>query len=256
MSTASVDAEISGYVLAGGASSRLGRDKVLLPWNDWMGGTLLDHAIARLQQMCGSVSVCGNRSDLREHLSSHIEIIPDAIAGCGPLGGIVAALESSQTEWNLFLAVDLPLIPVEFLQGLVKYTHDGRSSMPEALCILPLVEGLPQPLCGIYHLSLALGLRRALEEGRYKIIRALNFALEKETWQEPSPVSVERDNVHSAHETAANRIQLLDVDASNLSAQPSNLQPKDWFLNINTEADLHRAQELIRDNCPGIEKEL
>lgn len=235
---------ISGYVLAGGASSRLGRDKVLLPWNDWMGGTLLDHAVVRLQQVCATVSVCGNRSDLREYLPPSIEIIRDAIAGCGPLGGIVAALESSETQWNLLLAVDLPLIPVEFLQRLIATATDGRSSASQALCILPRVNDLPQPLCGLYRRSLASGLRSALEEGKYKIMYALQHAVEHNALQDPSAISVECEDDRSTRDAA--QIVFLDINEAIPSPGPSRINPRDWFLNINTDADMLRARELLR----------
>ena len=112
--------EISGFILAGGRSSRLGRDKALLPWPpnasaEGNSQTLLQHSIDRLQCICASVSVCANRDDLPFAGT----IIPDALPGSGPLGGIVAALEHSTTEWNLMLAVDLPFLPVQVMYALV-----------------------------------------------------------------------------------------------------------------------------------------
>ena len=120
--------EISGFVLAGGRSSRLGRDKATLPWppNAFAEGnrqTLLQHSVARLQTVCSTVSVCANRDDLPFAGT----VIPDALPGSGPLGGIVAALEHTTTDWNLMLAVDLPFLPVEVLQALV-----GRARSREA----------------------------------------------------------------------------------------------------------------------------
>ena len=122
--------QMSGFVLAGGRSSRLGQDKVLLPWN---GRTLLRHAIERLHQVCGIVQVCADRTDLRDDLRlddlrtsgllSQDAQIRDAVSGAGPLGGIVAALEQSPSEWNLFLAVDLPLLPVPLLRALAEYAE-------------------------------------------------------------------------------------------------------------------------------------
>jgi molybdopterin-guanine dinucleotide biosynthesis protein A len=214
--------KISGFVLAGGRSSRLGQDKVLLPWN---GQTLLSHALWRLQQVCGTVRVCADRNDLQQHLPQSSSLIRDALPDAGPLAGIVAALEKSQTEWNLFLAVDLPLIPTELLQALTARMEGNQA----ALCIVPQVAGLPQPLCGLYHQSLAHGLRRALEEGKYKIMLAL------------------RDAVAGLGEgpdlgTPVSPVELFDAR----SFAESDLQASDWFLNINTPHDWQRAQELSR----------
>ncbi len=208
--------EISGFVLAGGRSSRLGQDKVLLPWNDQ---TLLSHSIQRLQQVCQTVRVCADRGDLD---------LPDlavryALPGTGPLSAIVSALEQSLTPWNLFLAVDLPLVPVELLKALSTRAENSR-----ALCIVPQAEGLPQPLCGLYHRSLAPGLRVALQEGKYKIMLAL------------------RDASMSASNAAPieSRVELFDVQ----KFAASYPQSREWILNINTPQDWQRARELASPN--------
>src|SRR6185437_16163172 len=102
--------DISGFILAGGKSSRFGQDKVFLPWNR---GTLLDHATDRLSQVCAAVQICSSR-ELRSQATDNktLPAIPDALPNAGPLAGIVSALENSPTEWNFFLAVDLPLVPI------------------------------------------------------------------------------------------------------------------------------------------------
>ena len=193
---------ISGFVLAGGRSSRLHQDKVLLPWN---GGTLLDHAIQRLQQVSDPVRVCADRQDLPQ------PAIPDALPNAGPLAGIVAGLEESETEWNLFLAVDLPLLPVQVLQMLALHANDSET----AVCVLPQVDGRPQPLCGLYHRALLQGLRNALNVGKYKVMLALE------------------DSIHA-----------LPLSAAHLKSLNAEQFQSDWFLNINTPNDLQRAREL------------
>lgn len=213
--------QISGFVLAGGRSSRLGQDKVLLPWN---GQTLLNHAIGRLSQVCGTVRVCADRKDLQEQLSASDSLIQDALPDAGPLAGMVAALEKSQTAWNFFLAVDLPLVPVELLEALAACAESSEATHTGTLCILPQVEGRPQPLCGLYHGSLTPGLRRALEEGKYKIMLAVREAV----------AAVE-----------ASCVELFDVQhfASMLRGQAA-LQADELFLNINTSGEMQRAREL------------
>jgi len=203
------NAGISGFVLAGGRSSRLHRDKVLLPWKE---ATLLDHAIQRLRQVGDSVCICANRDDLA---GFGLPILHDAAPHAGPLGGIVAALEQSQTPWNLFLAVDLPLLPVHLLQTLARR---AASEPAGTLCIVPQVDGLPQPLCGMYHRSLCDGLRQALNGGKYKIMHAVREA------------------------TAAipgSRVELFEV-----LSETSIDEVRDWFLNVNTPEDWERARQL------------
>lgn len=233
-----VRGEISGFVLAGGRSRRLGQDKVLLPWNGEGNNrqTLLDHAIARLGRVCGTVSICTDRTDLR-----CIEtVISDALPGSGPLGGIVAALEQTATEWNLFLAVDLPFLPVEVFEALVarvpakkKSAAARSSSLEQVACILPQVGGMEQPLCGLYHRCLATGLRKALEEGHCKIKAALREAV-------CSPTS----RPERQRGSPEFRIELWDAVGFAAAIKPfSSFDPSEWFLNVNTPEDWQRAQQ-------------
>lgn len=229
--------EISGFVLAGGRSRRLGQDKALLPWRgEGNSQTLLEHAIARLGRVCDTVSICADRNDL--HCAEIV--ISDALPGNGPLGGIVAALEQTVTEWNLFLAVDLPFLPIEVFKALVARTRaetgntPGPASAPEQVaCILPQVEGLEQPLCSLYHRGLAPGLRRALEQGIFKVTAALHEA-----------VSIPVPGPERQGGSPVLRIELWDIAGFAAAMKPSPLfDPSEWFLNINTPEDWQRAQQ-------------
>src|SRR4051812_25688997 len=93
----------SGFILAGGQSVRLGRDKATL---DWHGQPLLHHMVEVLSTVCDPVRVVG-RGDL-----------PDRTPGLGPMGGIITALASSTNAVNLIVAVDLPLLTSRFLNYL------------------------------------------------------------------------------------------------------------------------------------------
>src|ERR1700730_16611535 len=82
----------SGYVLVGGRSSRMGRDKALLFGKD----------VAReVDLAAGNVTMVGN-PDLRETLE--YPCIPDLYPGEGPVGGILTALNHTSVEWNLVVA--------------------------------------------------------------------------------------------------------------------------------------------------------
>lgn len=121
--------KINGFVLAGGKSSRMGRDKALL---DWHGRTLLEHMTGLLAAVTTTVQVVGG------------DPLPDRILGRGPLGGILTALEVSETDANLVVAVDLPMLTVEFL----KYFRSrfDASAQPVLTCKIesrfPLCIGL------------------------------------------------------------------------------------------------------------------
>lgn len=233
-----VRARISGFVLAGGRSSRLGQDKALLPWNrEGNSQTLLDHAITRLIRVCNTVSICADRDDLHRTEA----VIPDALPGSGPLGGIVAALEQSTTEWNVFLAVDLPLLPVEVLEALVVRVQPteqnaasaGSLPLEHIVCVIPQLEDLPQPLCGLYRRTLAPGLRRALTAGNLKIMAALRETVRN---------LASRSELQS--ENPALCIELWDAAGFSATMMPSpSRDPSEWFLNVNTPEDWQRAQQ-------------
>src|ERR1019366_6470085 len=96
----------SGYVLAGGRSSRMGRDKARLPFR----GCDLVSAVAAAVA-AAVASVAGNVT-----LVGHPELpsIPDRYPDGGPLGGILTALDHTAADWNLIVACDMPEVSAAF----------------------------------------------------------------------------------------------------------------------------------------------
>ena len=129
---------MNAFVVAGGQSARMGRDKALLSLE---GTPLLQLALDALRSLGLSPRICGSRPDR----ARFAEVIPDNFAPCGPLAGIEAALAVSDTDLNLFLAVDLPLLPAAFLCWLME-----RAGASEALATIPVFGDRPQPLCAVY----------------------------------------------------------------------------------------------------------
>lgn len=97
--------EITGVILAGGRSSRMGSDKAALILG---GRSLLSRAVERLHLALASVIVIG--PDHLVALQPGAPIIPDARPGLGPLGGLATALEWAQTDWVFLVACDMPFI--------------------------------------------------------------------------------------------------------------------------------------------------
>jgi molybdopterin-guanine dinucleotide biosynthesis protein A len=118
----------------------MGRDKALLPWDQ---GTLLDHAVARLQPLCAEVRIlCGPEARYAER---GLLVHRDQWAEAGPLAGIHAGLLalSSPQDLALFLAIDLPLVPAALLRAL-------RDAAPGHDAVAPVSDDGPQPLCAAY----------------------------------------------------------------------------------------------------------
>jgi molybdenum cofactor guanylyltransferase len=198
-----------GFVLAGGASSRMGRDKALLEIG---GRPLIALALDKLRVLGLQSRIAGSRPDL----AAFAPVVADNFPGCGPLAGIEAALAASDAELNLFLPVDLPDLPIAFLAWM---TQRGEAS--GAVATLPLLAGRPQPLCAVYHRSLLPGLRAALAAGQYKVIPAIEAA-------------------------ARGSLDAFEVEA--LAAAlipaiwPSDPPVHDWFRNLNTPEDYERLR--------------
>lgn len=159
-----VPVKAAGFVLAGGRSSRMGQDKALLQFG---GVTLVERCLGKLRAVCEEVAIAGGQPEL----GRYGRVIPDGASGCGPLGGIVAALEQSSREWNLFLPVDAPFVPEECLRGMLLAAAEGDSD-----AVIARAGERLQPLCGVYSRGMLPVLRRELAEGRWKVAPALELA--------------------------------------------------------------------------------
>src|SRR5579862_3772381 len=105
---------VGGFVLAGGKSSRMGRDKALLEID---GESLLARAARLVRAVLNEPVVIGFTSG---HETQGLKIVADDFPGYGPLGGIATALHISTTPWNLVIACDLPYLTEPWLEYLVE----------------------------------------------------------------------------------------------------------------------------------------
>jgi molybdopterin-guanine dinucleotide biosynthesis protein A len=100
----------------------MGADKALLYY---AGRLLIERAVELLKAVSLEPHIVGERPDL----AAYAPVIEDLHPGCGPLGGIEAALASTTSEWNLFLPVDLPLLPSAFVRYLVERSRITREEL-------------------------------------------------------------------------------------------------------------------------------
>lgn len=147
----------TGYVLAGGHSTRMGRDKATLPWD---GGTLLSHALDRLRLVCGAVAISSGAAPRYEDAGA--PLVLDDPSGAGPLGGLAAVLAHARTPLALVLAVDLPFVTPELLRFLL-------DSAGGADAVVPVTGDGPHPLCAVYRTSCLSPARKRLAAGEYKM---------------------------------------------------------------------------------------
>jgi phospholipid/cholesterol/gamma-HCH transport system ATP-binding protein len=149
--------DLTAFVLAGGKSTRMGTDKALVTLD---GRTLLARALDLARSVTPDVRIVGDPAKF----ARFAPVVEDAFPGCGPLGGIHAALRASQTDLNLILAVDVPFVSPALLQYLIR-----RASSAAATVTVVRASGGWQPLCAVYRREFADAAEEALAAGLYKI---------------------------------------------------------------------------------------
>ena len=153
---------LAGFVLAGGASSRMGSAKALLE----IGGVpLLLRTVRLVESVAGPVTVIGNAG---AYESLGVRAIDDDLPGAGPLGAIATALRASSAPWNLVVACDLPHLAREWLEYLA-----GRAVASPADAVLPMNARGAEPLCAAYHKRGEAAIRAAIERGVRKVTDGL-----------------------------------------------------------------------------------
>jgi len=217
---------ISGYVLAGGRSSRMGRDKALI---SLAGRPLIEHAVAKLRRVCTGVHILSNDAAL----AAFAPIVPDIHPGCGPIGGIEAALAQTPHEWNLFLPVDLPFLPAAFLAQWVFAQLNPLSPKPSPPGIRILnADGRPQPGLCLIHSAVAPLIARAIQREELALMSVFEEVGREVGCQFQSSPGPSFDE----HPNPALQSTWPQITPAQLAARPL------WFLNLNTKEDLALAQ--------------
>lgn len=190
----------AGFVLAGGRSLRMGRDKALLE----VGGVpLLLRTVGLIESVLPRPTVIGY---LEAYQSLGLEVLADDWPGAGPLGGIATALRNSTAPWNLVVACDLPYLTKGWVEYLV-----GRALLSEAEAMIPVNRGGAEPLCAMYHQKGEPAIRGALERGTRRVNDAL-AGLRLETigpaeWEDFDPEGLLFKNMNSPRDYEEARVR-------------------------------------------------
>jgi molybdopterin-guanine dinucleotide biosynthesis protein A len=131
--------DIEGFILAGGASSRMGEDKSRLR----LGGlTFVEIIAGAMRALARSVSVVGSRPETAAH---GLPVVRDVYENLGAIGGLHAALNACASPWALVVSCDLPFVTHELFARLASMRDEGAEA------VAPLQEdGKQQPLCALY----------------------------------------------------------------------------------------------------------
>ncbi|HUJ82262.1 MAG TPA: molybdenum cofactor guanylyltransferase [Candidatus Acidoferrales bacterium] len=152
---------IAAYILAGGQSSRMGRDKAMLAPG---GIPLLLRTAALVAPLAGPPIIVGPPT---RYIALGYNVIPDDAPGIGPLGGIATALRHSNQGWNLILGCDLPFMTSDWLDYLI-----GRAVESSADAVVPQSAAGAEPLCAMYRKTCVTPVLAAIATGVRKVTDA------------------------------------------------------------------------------------
>lgn len=226
----------AAYVLAGGRSTRMGQDKALLRLAD---KTLIEHAVSKLAQLTPDVYILGSRTEL----SPFAPLVPDLHEGCGPLGGMEAALAHSFLDWALLVPVDMPFLPVTLLRRwIAAVLHQAGARLS-----FFIVDDVPQPALCMAHRKVLPFLSTALHQKRYKLAPVLEEAARALAHRDGRPLSQVLLRYIWHEGNALQSFAALAGDAAEGKPEAA-LSPAQrgashlWFENLNTPEQFSEAQ--------------
>ena len=153
---------ITGIILAGGKSSRMGSDKARILFK---GKAFIEHVIQALKPVVDDILIISNN---KEHDHFSYKRISDTLDDAGPMAGLHAGLACSNTENNLVLSCDVPLIQTSVLEMIIAHNEEGKD-------VILLKEGSKShPLIALYKKRTAPHLFSLLNHGERRLSTAIN----------------------------------------------------------------------------------
>jgi molybdopterin-guanine dinucleotide biosynthesis protein A len=211
--------KITGIVLAGGKSSRMGQEKGLMQLD---GKALIAYALGALAPLCSEIFISSN-SHAYDHLG--YRVVPDIVTNSGPMGGIYSCMLQSQAEgnkksspqshkgteenkaWFFVLSCDLPRITSEIVAHIISLSDDADITVPWH------GDEHYEPLCAVYNSRLLPLMESYIRAGNFKIPELINQVNARRIPVQHDPVLNEMD-----------------------------------FYNVNTRDDLHALGKLMANN--------
>jgi molybdopterin-guanine dinucleotide biosynthesis protein A len=157
--------KVTGIILAGGGSTRLGRDKASEPVG---GRPLLQWVAERLEQAAAEIVVVRAAGQRLPSIATRtpLKVTEDILPGRGPLAGIHSGLQSASHELSIAVGCDMPLLCVPLLRRLCELA-EGYD------VVMPTRGGQPQPLHAVYRRSCVEAIEKELRASRHRVISFL-----------------------------------------------------------------------------------
>ncbi len=154
--------DITGVVLAGGESSRMGEEKSLMQFRKQQ---LINFSISALQPYCSEILISSSK-DIHQKFSCRI--IADEFQKIGPIAGIHSALKNSKTDYIIILPCDSPMVKPQFVQYLISQIEENDKA------IVPQYQENKEPLFSIYHKSILAVVESQISNRDYRLTHLLD----------------------------------------------------------------------------------
>ena len=135
--------DIDAFILAGGASRRMGTDKSQLLIDRQ---TFIERIAKTLSNVTNSITSVAQSKNASLDAST-LPVVPDIYPQWGALGGVHGALTASTREWAIVVACDLPFVSSELFLHLAKLRLDHDAVVPVQM------DNRPQPLAALYRID-------------------------------------------------------------------------------------------------------
>lgn len=153
--------KITGIILAGGLSSRMGRDKALIQLDKHL---MIEKVIKLIHPFCDEIIISANKNKYHEF---GYQIVKDKYKKIGPLGGIITCLNKSNTELNLIISCDTPNISKKTILKLLKESQNYDIT-------LPYHNDRYDPLIAVYNRNCLEKLELMAKSSSYKLQTIIN----------------------------------------------------------------------------------
>ena len=155
--------KITGIVLSGGKSSRMGTEKGLVKWR---GKALIEYSLDALQKVCDQIIISSNK-DCYSYLD--LPVVKDEIENCGPMGGIYSCMKAYPSDIYVVVSCDVPNVSSALFSDLI-------ANLDQNDVIIPVDEkGKKQPLAAVYRYESFPQIEKELLNGRYKMMKLLDL---------------------------------------------------------------------------------
>lgn len=148
---------VTGLILSGGKSKRMGRPKAFLPYE---GSTVIGHIVREIKDLFNEVFIVANEVESFEDLG--VDVVKDILPHRGPLGGILSGLMTSSNHYAFVMACDMPLIDKRLVRELVSRRQDND------VVVLSHPQGI-EPLFGVYSKNCIKPLEESLFAGNLSV---------------------------------------------------------------------------------------